>query len=175
MENLRNCMQSKFARTLVMGLLNVMPRRGVWQRRRFPNNTAPEACVTCKHHLTVMFVQNRKDSLFALLSGKVSGAEDERTISTIAQPPVVQLLRSADRCLYWLWKHCLLLSILPGGRANTYGHKKTLSVENLSRAIHLVPCPAIPFQLVPVQLRYTIVHVYEPASGNRHAAYSQQQ
>jgi hypothetical protein len=42
--------------------------------------------------------------------------------------------RSRQVCIYWLWKHCLLLSILPGGRANTYRHKKILSVECLSRA-----------------------------------------
>src|SRR5271163_692861 len=44
------------------------------------------------------------------------------------------------------------------GRANTYTHKKTLSVENLSRANSwslsscTCPCPAVPVQLVPAQL-----------------------
>ena len=39
---------------------------------------------------------------------------------------VRSVARSRQVCIYWLWKHCLLLSILPGGRANTYRHKKTL-------------------------------------------------
>ena len=46
------------------------------------------------------------------------------------------------------------------GRANTYTHKKTLSVENLSRANSWslsscacpYACPAVPVQLVPAQL-----------------------
>src|SRR5271155_34567 len=42
----------------------------------------------------------------------------------ITYTPVVA--RSRQVCIYWLWKHCLLLSILPGGRTNTYRHKKTL-------------------------------------------------
>jgi hypothetical protein len=42
--------------------------------------------------------------------------------------------RSRQVCIYWLWKHCLLLAILPEGRANTYRHRKILSVECLSRA-----------------------------------------
>jgi hypothetical protein len=41
--------------------------------------------------------------------------------------------RSRQVCIYWLWKHCLLLSILSEGRADTYRHKKILSVERLSR------------------------------------------
>jgi hypothetical protein len=47
---------------------------------------------------------------------------------------VVNVARSRQVYIYWLWKHCLLLSILPGGRANTYTHRKMLSVECLTRA-----------------------------------------
>ena len=50
------------------------------------------------------------------------------------------------------------------GRANTCTHKKSLSVEYLSRPIIADPCPAVPDQLVPVQLRYTNVRVYECTS-----------
>src|SRR4051794_15862896 len=60
-------------------------------------------------------------------------------------------------------------------RANTYTHRKILSVECLSRAnsrslsscaFPAGSCPAVPFQLVPVQLRYTNVRAYEPAKSN---------
>jgi len=35
------------------------------------------------------------------------------------------------------------------------------------------PCLAVPFQLVPVQLRHTNVRAYEPANSHQDAAYSQ--
>src|SRR4051794_41567612 len=53
----------------------------------------------------------------------------------------------------------LLIAIYSTGeRANTYTHRKTLSVENLSRANSwslsscACPCPAVPVQLVSAQL-----------------------
>src|SRR5436305_14137447 len=53
----------------------------------------------------------------------------------------------------------LLIAIYSTGkRANTYTHRKTLSVENLCRANSwslsscACPCPAVPVQLVPAQL-----------------------
>jgi hypothetical protein len=42
--------------------------------------------------------------------------------------------RSRQVCIYWLWKHWLMPPILSEGRANTYRHKKILSVECLPRA-----------------------------------------
>jgi hypothetical protein len=36
----------------------------------------------------------------------------------------MSVARSGQVCIYWLWKHCLLLSILFEGRANAYRHKK---------------------------------------------------
>jgi hypothetical protein len=60
------------------------------------------------------------------------------------------------------------LSILPGQRADTYRHKKTLSVEYLSRAI----------KLLPVQLSLSswsiLAEVYEPVNRHRIAACTQQ-
>jgi hypothetical protein len=50
------------------------------------------------------------------------------------RPHLVIVARNRQVCIYWWWKHCLLLSILPGERANTYTHRKILSVECLSRA-----------------------------------------
>ena len=35
------------------------------------------------------------------------------------------------------------------------------------------PCPTVPLQLIPVQLRYTNVRAHEPANSARHAAYLQ--
>ena len=85
--------------------------------------------------------------------------------------------RSRQVCIYWLWKHCLLLSILPGGRANTYRHKKTLSVENLSRAnswsLSSCACPAGSCPAGSLSSWPIPAVVYEPANSNRHAAYSQ--
>ena len=65
-------------------------------------------------------------------------------------------------------------------RANTYTHKKTLSVENLSRAnswslsscacsCPAGSCPAGSLSSWPIP-----AGVYEPANSNRNAAYSQQ-
>jgi len=58
------------------------------------------------------------------------------------------------------------------GWTNSYRHKKTLSVENLSHAnswsLSSCACPAgsLSSWLIPAV-------VYEPANSNRHAAYSQ--
>jgi hypothetical protein len=51
---------------------------------------------------------------------------------------------------------------LPKERADTYTHKKTLSVEYPRIAD---PCPSCTLQLVPVQLG---IRVYEPAPLHRH-------
>ena len=61
------------------------------------------------------------------------------------------VLRAAHRYAY---SGCgsTAYSYLPRKRADTYRHKKTLSVECLSRAISW-SLPAEPFQLVPAQLR----------------------
>jgi hypothetical protein len=77
-------------------------------------------------------------------------------------------------CIYRLWKHCLLLSILPGGRANTCTHRKILSVECLSRANSwpLSSC-AFPAGSCPAGSlsSWSIpAVVYEPANDHRNAA-----
>jgi hypothetical protein len=46
------------------------------------------------------------------------------------------------------WKHCLLLSTLPGLRADTYRHKKSFQWSTCLVRI-AGPCPAEPLQLVP--------------------------
>jgi hypothetical protein len=59
--------------------------------------------------------------------------------------------RSRQVYMKWWWKHCLLLSILPGLRADTYRHKK--SFRSSTCLVRITgPCPAEPFQLVPAQL-----------------------
>ena len=94
-----------------------------------------------------------------------SGLAPEPTYKRAKRVP--RVARSRQVCRYWLWKHCLLLSILPGERATTYRRKKTLSDECLSRAnssslsscaFPAGPYPAVPSQLVPVQLN---VRVYK--------------
>src|SRR5271156_4487987 len=71
---------------------------------------------------------------------------------------------SAACCAQQTGMHILVVEALliatysTWGRANTYTHMKTLSVENLSRANSwslsscACPCPAVPVQLVPAQL-----------------------
>ena len=83
--------------------------------------------------------------------------------------------RSRQVCIYWLWKHCLLLSILLGNEQILIRKRK--SCQSRTCLVRTAgPCPAVPAQLVPAQLAYerTSVRAYEPANGNRHAAYSQQ-
>jgi len=66
--------------------------------------------------------------------------------------------------------------------ANTYTHRKPCRSRTCLVRI-AGPCPAVPFQLVPVQLRHTNVwayertnvRAYEPANSHRDAAYSQHQ
>src|SRR5438477_7721153 len=95
------------------------------------------------------------------------------------------LLRAADRYAYTGCGSTACCYLFYWGRANTYTHKETLSVENLSRANSwslsscACPCPAVPVpvQLVPAQLGLSSwpipAVVYEPANSNRNAAYSQ--
>ena len=54
-----------------------------------------------------------------------------------------RVARSRQVYMKWWWKHCLLLFILPGQRADTYRHRKSFRSS---------ACPAEPFQLVPAQL-----------------------
>src|SRR5271163_4336490 len=65
------------------------------------------------------------------------------------------------------------------GRANTYTQKKTLSVENLSRAnswsLSSCACPAGSCPAGSLSSWPIPAVVYEPANSNRHAAYSQHQ
>src|ERR1700757_1899901 len=99
--------------------------------------------------------------------------------------------------MYWLWKHCLLLSILPGDkRILIHIEKPCRSRTCLVRLAG--PCPAVPapVQLVSVQLYLPLssctcpagscpagslsswlipAGVYEPANSHRNAAYSQQE
>src|SRR5436305_2853300 len=68
------------------------------------------------------------------------------------------MLRAADRYAYTDCGSTAYSYLFYWGRANTYTQKKTLSVENLSRANSwslsscACPCPAVPVQLVPAQL-----------------------
>ena len=73
----------------------------------------------------------------------------------------------------------LLIAIYSTGeRANTYTQKKILSVENLSRAnswsLSSCACPAGSCPAGSLSSCLIPAVVYEPANGNRHAAYSQQ-
>ena len=60
--------------------------------------------------------------------------------------------RSRQVCIYWLWKHCLLLSILPEGQTNTYRHRKTPSDENLSRDSWSLSSSAFPAGSCPAEV-----------------------
>src|SRR2546421_3636794 len=87
--------------------------------------------------------------------------------------PSSSLLRAADRYAYTGCGSTAYCYLIYWGRANTYTHKKTLSVECLSRANSwslsgcACPCPAVPVQLVPTQLSLSSwpipAGVYEPA------------
>jgi hypothetical protein len=59
--------------------------------------------------------------------------------------------RSRQVYMKWWWKHCLLLSIPPGQRADTYRHKKSFQLSTCLVRI-AGPCSAEPFELVPTQL-----------------------
>src|SRR5271168_2359872 len=74
-----------------------------------------------------------------------------------------RVARSRQVCIYWLWKHCLLLSILPGERANTYTHRKMLSVECLTRA-NSWPLSSCAFPAGPYPAEHTSVRLYECTS-----------
>src|ERR1700740_618901 len=59
--------------------------------------------------------------------------------------------RSRQVCIYWLWKHCLLLSILLGNeQILIHIRKPCRSSACLVRIAG--PCPAVPVQLAPAQL-----------------------
>jgi hypothetical protein len=75
----------------------------------------------------------------------------------------IAVARSRQVCIYWLWKHCLLLPTLPGdGQIHIHIGKSCRSRTCLVRIAG--PCPAVPFQLVPVQLGRTNVQAYERTS-----------
>jgi hypothetical protein len=66
-----------------------------------------------------------------------------------------RVARSRQVYMKWWWKHCLLLFILPGQRADTYRHRK--SFRSSACLVRIAgPRPAEPFQLVPVSLQ--LVH-----------------
>jgi hypothetical protein len=101
MENLRNCMQSKFA--LFSPSLEGFVERDAKTRglADFPT-MPPKPYVTCKHHLkftcnlfficipTSDIIEHRRIPCSLLYPEKTSDAEDERTTSTIAQPSMMQ-------------------------------------------------------------------------------------
>src|SRR6201997_582722 len=63
----------------------------------------------------------------------------------------MNVARSRQVCIYWLWKHCLLLSILLGNeQILIHIRKPCRSSACLVRIAD--PCPAVPVQLVPAQL-----------------------
>src|SRR5947208_12550807 len=88
------------------------------------------------------------------------------------------LLRAADRYAYTDCGSTAYCYLFYWGRANTYTQKKTLSVENLSRAnswsLSSCACPAGSCPAESLSSWPIPAVVYEPANSNRHAAYSQQ-
>jgi hypothetical protein len=79
---------------------------------------------------------------------------------------IVAVVCSRQVCIYWLWKHCLLLPILPGDeQIHIRIGKPCRSRTCLVRIAG--PCPAEAYEC-------TSVRAYEPANSHRDAAYSQQ-
>jgi hypothetical protein len=83
----------------------------------------------------------------------------------------VAVARSRQVCIYWLWKHCLLLSFY------LRDEQILIDIGNMDRRI-VLPIPSFSWSCLaeplPVQLNCTNVRMYEPANSNRNTAYSQQ-
>src|SRR5271156_4120832 len=98
----------------------------------------------CRNYLTTLSL-----TCLEIIRAAVDGHYEGEYFQSVA--------RSRQVCIYWLWKHCLLLSILPGGRSILIDIGKSCRSSCLSRAnswsLSSYAFPTVPFQLVPVQLR----------------------